>query len=97
MHVEVVYALSGSVDRVVLELAAGATVGDAIRASGLCERRPEIDLGRDGAGVFGKLANLDAPLAEGDRVEIYRPLIVDPKELRRRRVVKPRRVVRPRA
>lgn len=86
MRVEVIYALADSHDLAVVELAPGATVADAIRASGIAERHPEIDLKKNGAGIFGRLVPLNRPLAEGDRVEIYRPLVADPKELRRRRV-----------
>jgi putative ubiquitin-RnfH superfamily antitoxin RatB of RatAB toxin-antitoxin module len=91
IRVEVVYALPRRAQRVALELDAGASVRDAIRASGLIERNREIDLARDGAGVFGRRVKLDAPLADGDRVELYRPLVADPKDARRRRVMKKRR------
>jgi uncharacterized protein len=80
MKVEVVYALPRSARTVRLELAAGATVRDALASCGF-----EIDLEKQAFGVFGKRARLDHPLAEGDRVEIYRPLAIDPKEARRRR------------
>ena len=69
----------------VVELDAGATLEQAIHASGMLEKFPEIDLGSNKVGVFGKLAKLDDKLHPGDRVEIYRPLIADPKEARRRR------------
>jgi putative ubiquitin-RnfH superfamily antitoxin RatB of RatAB toxin-antitoxin module len=85
IRVEVIYALPGRAQRVALELDVGATVIDAIRASGLVEKHPEIDLARDGAGVFGRIVKLAAPLEEGDRVELYRPLIADPKEARKAR------------
>ena len=68
-----------------IELPAGATLIDALRASGVLERHPHIDLARQAVGVWGRVCPLDAPLKEGDRVEIYRPLQVDPKEARRRR------------
>ena len=71
--------------------AEGATVRAAIDASGVLALHPEIDLAQAKTGVFGKLAPLDAPLADHDRVEIYRPLIVDPKLARQRRVDKTRR------
>lgn len=58
---------------------------DAIEASGILERFPEIDLDRQPVGVFGRHCRLQDPLRDGDRVEIYRPLIADPKEMRRRR------------
>ena len=80
MKVEVVYALPQSARTVRLELPAGATLRDALVSSGL-----QPDLEKQAFGVFGKRAALDHPLAEGDRVEIYRALAVDPKEARRRR------------
>jgi len=61
------------------------TVRQAIEASGILQQFPEIDLAVNKVGVFGKLAQLDMELAAGDRVEIYRPLVADPKEARRRR------------
>ena len=63
-----------------LELPAGATLRDALKSCGF-----EVDLEKQAVGVFGKRGRLDHPLAEGDRVEIYRPLALDPKEARRRR------------
>jgi uncharacterized protein len=84
--VEVVYALPSEQVVVRLLLAPGATVGEAIRQSGLLQRHPQIDAVAVCAGVFGNRVALDARLNDGDRVEIYRPLTVDPKEARRRRV-----------
>jgi hypothetical protein len=88
IHVEVVYALPLSQDWVKLELEPGATVRSAIEQSGILARHPEIDPLTTQAGVFGRRANLDAPLREGDRVEIYRALQADPKEIRRRRAAR---------
>jgi putative ubiquitin-RnfH superfamily antitoxin RatB of RatAB toxin-antitoxin module len=73
------------VDHVSLSLPAGATVEDALRASGLLERHPALDLGVQKIGVWGKLRSLGDVLRDGDRVEVYRPLKVDPKEARRQR------------
>lgn len=84
--VSVAYSPSaGVVDEVSVQLVAGATVGDALRASGLLERHPQIDLAAQRVGVWGKLRSLDAPLRERDRVEVYRALQVDPMEARRQR------------
>ncbi|MEA3117271.1 MAG: uncharacterized protein QOI13_541 [Paraburkholderia sp.] len=91
LSIEVCYALAQAQTLIALRLPAGATVRDAIAASGIAERHPEIDLATAKVGVFGKLKPLDAPLADHDRVEIYRPLIVDPKVARQRRVDKTRR------
>jgi uncharacterized protein len=63
----------------------GATVGDALEASRLRERHPGLDVAALAVGVWGQTRALDTPLREGDRVEVYRPLLVDPKEARRAR------------
>lgn len=68
-----------------LEVRAGMRVRDAIDQSGLLAECPEIDLGVNQVGVFGKLVKLDQSLADGDRVEVYRPLIADPKAARKQR------------
>ena len=88
MRVEVVYALPLKQDVVSLDVAAGATVGQALAASGMLARHPDIDLRVARLGVWGRSTTLDALLREGDRVEIYRPLQVDPKEVRRRRAAR---------
>lgn len=89
MRIEAIYALPQRQERVSLDLAPGSTVLDAIQASGLLQRLPEIKLGR--AGVWGRPASPDTRLRDRDRVEIYRPLIADPKEIRRRRAAKVRK------
>jgi uncharacterized protein len=84
ISVEVVYSpKAGAVDQVALNVNVGTTVGDALRQSGLLERYPGIDLAVQRVGVWGKLCALDDALRDRDRVEIYRPLTVDPKEARR--------------
>ena len=85
LAVEVVYALPARQRIVALTLPERATVRDAIDRSGLLRECPEIDLARCGVGVFGAPRGLDDPVADGDRVEIYRELVNDPKERRRRR------------
>lgn len=85
LRVEVVYALPDGEDAVPVELARGQTAMDAVRASGLLERHPEIDLRQVKLGIYGRVVSASAALADGDRVEIYRPLALDPKEARRRR------------
>ena len=67
-----------------LEVAAGSTVGDVVEASGLLARHPELDLSTVKIGVFGRLRAADAPVEAGDRVEVYQPIIADPKTVRRR-------------
>ena len=82
--VEVVFSPApGAVDHSVLTLARGSTVLDALKASGLIERHGHVDLER--VGVWGRPAPATQPLRDRDRVEIYRPLLVDPKEARRLR------------
>ena len=85
IRVEVVYATSTRQVVKTLTLPAGSTVEAAIRASGLLEEFPQIDLGINRAGVFGEMVSLDEGLKGGERVEVYRPLIADPKEARRHR------------
>lgn len=82
--VEVAYALPE--EQVILEATVpeGATVADAITASGMVERFPQIGMDVARVGIFGRLAGLDAVLRSRDRVEIYRPLIADPREARKR-------------
>jgi hypothetical protein len=90
VRVEVVYALPLQQDVISLDVAAGATVGQALAASGMLARHPDIDLRIARVGIWGRSTTLDALLREGDRVEIYRPLQVDPKEVRRRRAARKR-------
>ena len=85
IQIEVVYALPVTQDVVALKLAAGSTAGQAIEASGLLAKHPEIDLAKNKLGIYAKLAKLDTALRDRDRVEIYRPLIADPKEVRKQR------------
>ena len=66
----------------------GCTLREAIMQSGVLQEVPEIDLMVLRVGIYGKLKELDTILRDGDRVEIYRPLIADPKESRRRRAEK---------
>lgn len=86
LDVEVAYsAAARRVDLVVLRLPAPCTVGEALQRSGVLQRHPEIDLSRLRVGVWGRVRRLDELLRQGDRVEIYRALQVDPKEARRQR------------
>jgi hypothetical protein len=85
MNVEVIYALPTQQPLLRVKLGEGATVEDAIRASGVLDTFPEIDLTKNKVGIFSKLVKLDEKVRDRDRVEIYRPLIADPKEVRRKR------------
>ncbi|WP_207302071.1 RnfH family protein [[Erwinia] mediterraneensis] len=83
--VEVVYALPEKQYLRSVTLEEGSTVEQAIKASGLLELRRDIDLTSNKVGVYSRPVKLSDPLTDGDRVEIYRPLIADPKEMRRQR------------
>lgn len=85
LNVEVVYAGPAGEDVVALTLPAGATLRDALRASGLALRHPEIDPERARIGVFGHERSPEEPATQGDRVEVYRPLRMDPTQARRER------------
>lgn len=85
INVEVVYALPARQIVVPLKLPPAATLQQALEASGLPAKYPEIDLAKGKFGIYSKLAKLDTALRDRDRVEIYRPLIADPKEVRKQR------------
>ena len=85
INVEVVYALPQKQEIFTVKLADGATVRQAIEGCGVLQKYPEIDLAKNKLGVFAKLAKPDSLLRDRDRVEIYRPLIADPKEVRKQR------------
>ena len=93
MAVEVIYCPGpDEVDAVQLRLPLGATVLDALRLSGVLTRHPAVDVAQRRFGIWGKLTGLETPLRDQDRVEIYRPLLVDPKEARRLRHAKQRKL-----
>ena len=85
IDVEVAYARPDCQELIKIRLSPGATVQQAIEVSGLLQKYPEIDLSKSKVGIYAKLCKLDTPLRHKDRVEIYRPLLADPKEVRRRR------------
>lgn len=88
--VEVAYALPNKQQIIVLEVVDGTTVYDAAQQSGITKQFPEIDLETVKMGVFGKAVTKPKQerLYAGDRIEIYRPLIADPKEVRKQRAAK---------
>ena len=88
MIVEVAYALPDKQSLISLEVEEGTTIKEAIEASGVLDTYNQIDLTRDKVGIFSKFATLDTVLREKDRVEIYRPLIVDPKKVRKDRAAR---------
>lgn len=83
--IEVVYALPHEQVLLKLQVPPDTTVAEAIRLSGVLQTYPDIDLARNKFGIFGKLTQAEAVLRDKDRIEIYRPLRADPKEVRRKR------------
>ena len=88
IRVEVVYALPERQYLRTVKLEEGSTVEQAIVASGLLELRKDIDLKSNKVGLYSRPVKLADTISDGDRIEIYRPLIADPKELRRQRAEK---------
>ena len=85
MIVEVAYALSNKQGLISIEVENGTTLKEAVLVSGILDTYKEIDLYKDRVGIFSKFATLETILREKDRVEIYRPLIADPKKVRKER------------
>lgn len=85
LQVQICYAKPGMQILHDLRVAPGTTIQQAIVQSGILQQIPEIDLSTHGIGIYSKPKTLDTPLRNHDRVEIYRPLLIDPKESRRRR------------
>ena len=85
IRVSLVYAEPDRVFDAAFELPEGSTVADAIDGSGIREKYPGIEVRDDRVGIFARKASMETALRDGDRVEIYRPLKIDPKEARRRR------------
>lgn len=85
LRVEVIYALPEKQVLIPLHLPPGSTVRDAVAASGLDQAYPDVDFSALKLGVWAKLVKPDTALRDHDRVEIYRPLIADPKEVRKQR------------
>ena len=88
LEIEVAYAKPEQQVIMALQVPEGTTAKQAIDASGLLDRFPEINCSEIKAGIFGCACTLDQPLKQGDRIEIYRPLLHDPKEARRQRAAK---------
>ena len=85
MKIEVAYALRHKQTLLNIEVDDNASVEDAIQQSNILKKYPEINLKKNKVGIYGKITSLDVKLREKDRVEIYRPLIADPKEVRKQR------------
>ena len=89
LRIVVAYALREEQVLLELEITEGTTARQAVERSGILKRFPEIDLERARLGIFGRVISPDTPLRGGDRLEIYRPLIADPKQARRTRARRP--------
>ncbi len=88
LHVEVAYATAGKQLIIPLEVAPEASIREVVESSGILAKFPEIDLANNKVGVFSVQKKLDDKLRDGDRVEIYRELIIDPKQARKNRLAK---------
>jgi putative ubiquitin-RnfH superfamily antitoxin RatB of RatAB toxin-antitoxin module len=88
LRVEIVYALANHAHIIPLRVPVDYTIRQAIQQSEILKTCSEIDLSENKVGVFNKIKQLDDLVKEGDRIEIYRPLLVEPKEARRRRAEK---------
>jgi putative ubiquitin-RnfH superfamily antitoxin RatB of RatAB toxin-antitoxin module len=85
LHIELVYALPHEQTLLKFEVPVGTTIAQGVKLSGILNKHSEIDPVKSKFGIFGKLSKADTVLREMDRIEIYRPLIADPKEVRRKR------------
>ena len=83
--IELIYPLPNEQKLITIEVQSGSNVEQAITLSGILEQYPQIDLSNNKVGIFSKACKLDDLLREGDRIEIYRPLIADPKEARKKK------------
>ncbi len=88
IRIEVAYARPDAAFCIPVELPAGISAAEAIRESGLLEQCPEIDLDVNRIGIFARPCDPGDRISDGDRIEVYRPLQLDPKEARRRRAAK---------
>ncbi len=87
VQVEVIYILPDNLFQKEVSLSRGSTVADALSVSGIFAEYPELEQGLK-VGIFGKVVDAEQAVRDGDRVEVYRPLIFDPKEARRQRALK---------
>ncbi len=85
IQVEVIYALPHEQKLLKVEVPQETTLEEAIKISGILNKYPDIDLSINKVGIFSKLSKLDVVVRDKDRIEIFRPLIADPKEVRRKR------------
>jgi uncharacterized protein len=94
ISVEVAFAASSKQKIIALDVDAGSTIQSVIQQSAILTVFPEIDLAKQKVGIFGKIKSLSDTVKAGDRIEIYRPLTIDPKEARRAKAKKTRSIKR---
>jgi len=92
INVEVAYALPDEQKLLVVEVDEGIEIKDVIASSKILDDFPELELDKLDVGIFGKMAKLNQKVRDRDRIEIYRPLIADPKEVRKRRAAEGKRL-----
>jgi len=92
IDVEVAYALPNEQKLLLVEVDDGTDIKDVILESSILDDYPDLDLEKLDVGIFGKMAKLDQKVRDRDRIEIYRPLIADPKEVRKRRAAEGKRL-----
>nr|WP_136249604.1 RnfH family protein [Ningiella ruwaisensis] len=88
LSIEVAYALPDRQSLITLNVADNTTVEEAIKQSGILNIYTDIDLNENKVGIWNKTCKLSDPIKNGDRIEIYRPLVADPKEVRKLRAQK---------
>jgi len=88
IQIEIIYALAHQQRLIRLNVAPNTSVEQAIEQSGILKDYPEINLQSNKVGIFSRVCQLSDGLHQGDRIEIYRPLIIDPKEARKKRAIK---------
>lgn len=92
LPIEVVYATAEQQLLLALEVPPGTSVSEAVRLSGIAGQLPGVSVGDCPMGIFGKVVASQHPVEAGDRIELYRPLLIDPKEVRKQRAAKVARV-----
>jgi uncharacterized protein len=89
MKVHIAYALPLRQVIQSVDVPEGTSIHGAIEASGILEQLPQVDFSRNKVGIFGKVKPLDTLVADGDRIEIYQPITVDPKKIPKRKTAAP--------
>ncbi len=88
IKIEVTYALPDKQTLLALDVEPNSTIEQCIKQSNIQQKYPDIDLSKNKVGIWSRTKKLHEQVNDGDRIEIYRPLIADPKEVRRRRAEK---------